>query len=626
MSTPSISVVVPVYNGAELVGRAINSVLAQTFADWELIAVDDGSSDGTPGVLASFVAADSRVRVITHRPNRGLSAARNSAMRSARGEWIAYLDHDDEYYPGYLAGLWDSRRAGDVLVCQYDLVEERRGLAGAGQVRRHDPGKYAQAVYSDHIAVPLGVSHRRSLLDAAGYFDESLARYEGQDEDADLWRRFARSGAKFAYLPTVSGLYHVRAESVSRTRPLAPAPQPRARRADRPRVLFASYHSHLDPSSGAAVSVRDLFDQLSSRGWHCGAVTGPLLDDPAARPLGDRLAAEPGLGVTRGRAGGTDFALYEGASFGFTWTSYSPSSADRQSAESVAGYLASLERSVGRFRPDVVLTYGGDSANAGIVRVARRARARVAFWLHNFAYRHRGAFAGCDAVVVPSEFSRRHYKTELGVDAVAIPPVLSLPRVVAPDRDPKYLTFVNPDPAKGVFFLARLAEVLARERPDIPMLVVEGRGRVNWLGRCGVDLRPARSLSMMANTSDPRSFHRVTKVMLVPSVWRESFGRVAAEAILNGASVVASDRGALPEVVGEAGACLSLPAWLTPDSRVPPTTEEVRPWVEAVEKYMSEPVPSVVVRPSWHPESVLTQWEEFLDDLDAGRAGLGPSS
>ncbi|PQO37787.1 glycosyltransferase family 1 protein [Bremerella cremea] len=89
---------------------------------------------------------------------------------------------------------------------------------------------------------------------------------------------------------------------------------------------------------------------------------------------------------------------------------------------------------------------------------------------------------------------------------------------------------------------AKIAEVLGKRRPDIPLLVVEGRASVDWLARTGANLSQA-NLHRMRNTPDPREYLRVTHTMLMPSVWQESFGRVAAEAMMNGIPVIGSDRG-----------------------------------------------------------------------------------
>lgn len=100
--------------------------------------------------------------------------------------------------------------------------------------------------------------------------------------------------------------------------------------------------------------------------------------------------------------------------------------------------------------------------------------------------------------------------------------------------------------------------------------VSEGRGRGKSLEQTGLDLSWAQNLFGMANTTDPRKFYAVTKALLMPSLWNESFGLVAAEAMLNGTPVLASNRGALPETVGEGGLLLDIPPPLHQLLRPPP--------------------------------------------------------
>jgi glycosyltransferase involved in cell wall biosynthesis len=108
----------------------------------------------------------------------------------------------------------------------------------------------------------------------------------------------------------------------------------------------------------------------------------------------------------------------------------------------------------------------------------------------------------------------------------------------------------------------------------------------------------------------------------MPSVGRESFGRVAAEAMLNGIPVVASDRGALPEVVGRGGVCLPLPGHITPETRLAPTATEVAPWVDAVLRLWDDPLAYTAAATAartaaaaWHPDVVVPRWEAFLTAL-----------
>lgn len=99
-SKPNVSVIIPTYNRADLVGRAIQSVLDQTYKDFELIVVDDASEDNTKEVVNDF--DDSRIKFIRHKKNRGGSAARNTGAENANGEYLAFLDSDDIWYAGFI--------------------------------------------------------------------------------------------------------------------------------------------------------------------------------------------------------------------------------------------------------------------------------------------------------------------------------------------------------------------------------------------------------------------------------------------------------------------------------------------------------------------------------------------
>ena len=96
---PKVSVIIPVFNGAETIGRALQSVFAQTFTDYEIVVVNDGSTDDTASVLAGY---GEKIRVVSQ-SNRGLSAARNAGIAASQGEYVALLDDDDQWLPEKLA-------------------------------------------------------------------------------------------------------------------------------------------------------------------------------------------------------------------------------------------------------------------------------------------------------------------------------------------------------------------------------------------------------------------------------------------------------------------------------------------------------------------------------------------
>jgi len=181
-----VSVVLPTFNRADTVGRAIRSVLDQTFTDLELIVVDDGSTDDTVAVLARF--ADPRLRVLRSTVNRGVSAARNKGIEEARGRFIAFEDSDDSWRPQKLQRQIDClASAGEgvaVVGCGWQLHEARRTETTRPRLRgRPRGGEMRRAPYRLPL-LPLS-RHRRSRgpADAAGRRPRTAARAERPSDE-----------------------------------------------------------------------------------------------------------------------------------------------------------------------------------------------------------------------------------------------------------------------------------------------------------------------------------------------------------------------------------------------------------------------------------------------------------
>ncbi len=182
-SRAPVSVIIPTYNRAASIGRAIESVLSQTYAHYELIVVDDGSTDGTMSLLETY--AD-RIRVI-HQNNRGVSAARNTGIRAAGGLFIALLDSDDCWLPQKLEMQTAFfRTCPRALICQTEEIWIRNGKR-VNPKKRHQ--KFSGMIFEKTLPLclvsPSAVMIRKSLFDEVGFFDESLPACE----DYDLWLR-----------------------------------------------------------------------------------------------------------------------------------------------------------------------------------------------------------------------------------------------------------------------------------------------------------------------------------------------------------------------------------------------------------------------------------------------------
>jgi hypothetical protein len=121
-------------------------------------------------------------------------------------------------------------------------------------------------------------------------------------------------------------------------------------------------------------------------------------------------------------------------------------------------------------------------------------------------------------VLVPTEYARRFYAHRLGLDCVHIELPLNPARVIASEPEPRFVTFVSPQIAKGAAVVARIALELYQRRPEIRFLIVESRAAADQLGQVRLDLSTLENLSRTANTPDPRDFYRVSRIILVPSL------------------------------------------------------------------------------------------------------------
>ena len=184
-TSPLVSVIVPTYNRGWVIGEAVDSVLAQQYSNYELIVVDDGSTDDTAAVLNAY---GSRVRLLRQK-NKGVSAARNAGIRSAAGSLIAFLDSDDLWLPSKLSQqVLFFEEHPDALVCQTEETWIRNGVRVNPRKRHRKPsGMIFEPSLELCLVSPSAVMMRRSLFDRVGLFDESLPACE----DYDLWLRIS---------------------------------------------------------------------------------------------------------------------------------------------------------------------------------------------------------------------------------------------------------------------------------------------------------------------------------------------------------------------------------------------------------------------------------------------------
>lgn len=210
MKTGLVSVVIPAYNQGNYLARAVQSVLGQSYPDFEIIIVDDGSTDDTATVGCSYNAPNIHY---VHQENQGLSAARNTGLRYAQGEFISYLDSDDLFLPDKLKLLTDAIYshpefgfvAGQAI--PIDEADQPLGKMYASPI----PEPAEELLLGNPLHVG-SVMIRRTWQDRAGEFDTSLRSYE----DWDMWLRLARLGCKMGWVAQPVSLYRFHPAQMTR--------------------------------------------------------------------------------------------------------------------------------------------------------------------------------------------------------------------------------------------------------------------------------------------------------------------------------------------------------------------------------------------------------------------------
>ena len=215
-TNPTVTVVIPAYNSAQYIGEALDSVQAQTFTDYEIIVVNDGSDDRED--LERILKSHSLSVVYISQENKGVSAARNAAIRVARGKFYAQLDADDQWTPDYLeVQLKFLKDNSDV-----DLVYPNATIIGDGATAGLEFMKISpsegevnfESLVRQKCVVMTCVTARMSMIREAGMFDESIRSCE----DFDLWLRIVKIGGRIAYHQQPLVLYRRHEGSLSSDR------------------------------------------------------------------------------------------------------------------------------------------------------------------------------------------------------------------------------------------------------------------------------------------------------------------------------------------------------------------------------------------------------------------------
>ena len=205
MSKPRISVIIPSYNHEKYVVQAVESVLAQSNADSEVIVLDDGSTDNSVHLLSQF---GDKIRLVTH-ANMGQAATRNKGIQLATGEFIAFLDSDDLYLPGKLEAqvqFFEEHPETDVVYSDYELINAKGDIIRLVQCPELIGEMSAETIIECNFICNATVMVRKKWFDQVGDFNVDIA----PTTDLEMWLRLIAFDASFGYIatPTVKYRYH----------------------------------------------------------------------------------------------------------------------------------------------------------------------------------------------------------------------------------------------------------------------------------------------------------------------------------------------------------------------------------------------------------------------------------
>jgi glycosyltransferase involved in cell wall biosynthesis len=374
------------------------------------------------------------------------------------------------------------------------------------------------------------------------------------------------------------------------------------------RFLLANNHCISDPTAGVTQSLRTIMQWLCEAGHDCRVLTTARFESPVTFTIEEHLRARGvplsdfHANVPQGHGGRPRRArrrviryAVNGIPVTILLTRHKDES--RPDRAEAAQYHELFLELLQEFEPDQLIACNAHPMIRVALAAARKRGVTTAFAVRGFGYYEPRYFEHVDHAFTCSQYLTDLYRQNVGLISTPLTPPMEWSAVVAPTESRAFVTFVHPAPHKGLLLFARLADMLGARRPDIPILVVQsGQSAGSLNGIAGIDFSKYPQIMAAPAVPTPADYFALTRILLVPSVWEEPFGRVAAEAMINGIPPIVSNRGSLPQVVGGdyasggGGRVLPIPDWMTFKSARVPDAADVEPWFDAVCALWDDPI------------------------------------
>ncbi|OOY33977.1 hypothetical protein BOV88_12390 [Solemya velum gill symbiont] len=396
----------------------------------------------------------------------------------------------------------------------------------------------------------------------------------------------------------------------------------------KPRILWANFYCLMDSSSGASMAVREMLIQLAKRGYEIAILGATVFD----ADKGKSKLAKHGV-FNKDNQG--KFTTISDGDLKHTLLITRSIVRGQLGTDETFKWISRYTTALHEFKPDLVYLYGGMISDWDIADEARARGIPVAFYLANGNYHGTRWNRDIDLILTDSRATADMYLERSGIPVTPIGAFIDPEPVIATQHERKHVLFINPSWAKGVSIVIMFALLLEKSRPDIIFEVVESRG--NWqlifdavLKELGQDRKSLDNIVITSHTTDMRPVYGRARLLLAPSLWWESSGRILAEAMLNGIPALITDRGGMPEMIDDAGYQLHLHDLMheKPYTRLPrkEKLDEAADWITSMfdneQLYQEEVKKAYAVGKRLHSlEASTARFEAALQPLLEQKAG-----
>ena len=327
------------------------------------------------------------------------------------------------------------------------------------------------------------------------------------------------------------------------------------------KVLWANVYCLLDTSSGASIAVREILSQLVNKGHQVSILGSTIFDSTnGVKRISENWEA------IKSKAG--QMVLVNDGNLQHRLLVTNHTDRSRMTSGEEAYWYDVYKKMLDEIKPDLVFFYGGQPFDFLIAELAKENNIPVVSYLANPNYSGKRWCRDVDTILTDSQATADYYLEKEGYKILPIGAFINPWSVIATEHTRKNILFVNPVLEKGAIIVAQLAIELSKKRPDIHFEIIESRGTA-WKNIVesvaeAMKIRKVKlkNITVTPMVDDMRPVYGRAKILLAPSLWWESGGRVIAEAMLNGVPAIVTNRGGCPENLGDGGFKIDFPAMM----------------------------------------------------------------